>query len=192
MKNSDGATAPASTHHSTFSVPPSSIGASSPQQRRLFADGEFSTPDKKARFLFDAPRAMPELPDAQFPFLLMTGRGSSAQWHTGTRTNKSAVLRKLATRELYVELNPFDAERLGIVDGEQVNVSSRRGRASAVALVTTIVRPGQIFMPMHFEAVNTLTFPAFDPQSRQPSYKACAVTLDKLRSAPNQFLSFGL
>ena len=150
------------------------------QQRRLFADGAFFTPDKKARFLFDEPRAMPEQPDDQFPFLLMTGRGSSAQWHTGTRTNKSAVLRKLAPRELHVELNSSDAERLGFVDGERICVRSRRGQASAVALVTTIVRPGQIFMPMHFETVNTLTFPAFDPHSRQPSYKACAVTLEKL------------
>jgi len=150
-----------------------------PQQRRLFADGEFFTSDQKARFLFDEPRAMPEVTDAQFPFLLMTGRGSSAQWHTGTRTNKSAVLRKLAPRELHVELNPVDAKRLGIGDGERVCVRSRRGSASAVALVTTIVQPGQVFIPMHFEAVNMLTYPAFDPHSRQPSYKACAVTVEK-------------
>jgi assimilatory nitrate reductase catalytic subunit len=153
--------------------------ATHPQQRRLFADGEFFTPDQKARFLFDEPRSMPEPTDAQFPFLLMTGRGSSAQWHTGTRTNKSAVLRKLAPRELHVEINPVDAKRLGIVDGEWVCVRSRRGHASAIALVTTIVQPSQVFMPMHFETVNILTYPAFDPHSRQPSYKACAVTIEK-------------
>jgi assimilatory nitrate reductase catalytic subunit len=148
-------------------------------ERRLFADGKFFTPDQKARFFFDEPRPMPERPDAQFPFLLMTGRGSSAQWHTGTRTNKSAVLLKLAPRELHVEINPDDAKRLGFVDGERVCVRSRRGQASAIAFVTAIVQPGQIFMPMHFEAVNMLTFPAFDLHSRQPSYKACAVTVEK-------------
>jgi assimilatory nitrate reductase catalytic subunit len=149
------------------------------QQRRLFTDGKFFTSDEKARFFFDEPRAMPERTDAEFPFLLMTGRGSSAQWHTGTRTNKSAVLRKLAPRELHVEINPADAKRLGIVDGERVTVRSRRGHTTAVALVTMIVQPGQVFMPMHFEAVNTLTFSAFDPHSRQPSYKACAVVVEK-------------
>jgi assimilatory nitrate reductase catalytic subunit len=155
----------------------------SSQQRRLFTEGRFFTPDEKARFYFDEPRAMPELPDKQFPFLLMTGRGSSAQWHTGSRTNKSAVLRKLAPRELHVEINPDDASRLGITDGEHVQIRSPRGRDAALALVTAIVRPGQLFMPMHFETVNILTYPAFDPHSRQPSYKACAVTIEKISSS---------
>ncbi len=147
------------------------------RERRLFADGNFFTPDRKARFIFDPPRAMPENISVNFPFLLMTGRGSSAQWHTGSRTNKSAVLRKLAPCELYIEINPDDATCLGIADGERVLVQSARGQAAAVAFITTIVRPGQVFMPMHFEAVYVLTFPAFDPHSRQPSYQACAVSI---------------
>jgi len=148
-------------------------------QRRLFADGQFFTPDKRAKFFFDEPRAMPEPPNAEYPFLLNTGRGSSAQWHTGSRTNKSDVLRKLAPTALYVEINPADATRLGIANDEQVTVSSRRGEASAAAVVTTTVQPGQLFMPMHFDAVNRLTFPSFDPHSRQPSYKACAVRITR-------------
>jgi len=152
------------------------------QERRLFADGEFFTADRKAQFLFDEPRTMPEPPDKQFPFLLMTGRGSSAQWHTGTRTNKSAVLRKLSPRKLHVEINPIDATRAGIVDGERVYVRSRRGRTEAIALVTATVQPGQVFMPMHFGTVNVLTYPAFDPHSRQPSYKACAVIVETHRA----------
>jgi assimilatory nitrate reductase catalytic subunit len=59
-------------------------------------------------------------------------------------------------------------------------VRSRRGQATATASVTTIVQPGQLFMPMHFSSLNLLTFPAFDPLSRQPSYKACAVTVERL------------
>ena len=146
-------------------------------QRRLFADGVFFTPDGRAKFFFDEPRAMPEPPNAEYPFLLNTGRGSSAQWHTGSRTNKSDVLRKLAPTALYVEINPADATRLGIANDDQVTVSSRRGEASASAVVTTTVQPGQLFMPMHFDAVNRLTYPAYDPHSRQPSYKACAVRI---------------
>ena len=150
-----------------------------PGQRRLFADGRFFTPDGRARLHFDEPRPMPEIPDEAYPFLLLTGRGTSAQWHTGTRTNKSDVLRKLAPRDLYIELNPFDADRLRVSSGQAVVVRSRRGEARALALVTETVQPGQVFLPMHYETVNTLTFPAFDPHSRQPSYKACAVSVVK-------------
>jgi assimilatory nitrate reductase catalytic subunit len=148
------------------------------RERRLFGDGRFFTADGRARFFFDEPRPMPEGPDSEFPLLLNTGRGSSAQWHTGSRTNKSAVLRKLAPISLYVEINPEDAGRLGIGPQDDVVVVSRRGRAEAFAVVTATVVPGQIFMPMHFEAVNRLTFPAFDPHSRQPSYKCCAVRIE--------------
>lgn len=148
-----------------------------PEERRLFADGKFFTPDGRARFLFDPPKPMPEPTDASYPFLLMTGRGSSAQWHTGSRTNKSDVLRKLAPRALYVEINPTDADRLEIRSGDPVFIHSRRGEARALAMLTSTVQPGQLFLPMHYEAVNLLTFPSFDPHSRQPSYKACAVSV---------------
>ena len=123
---------------------------------------------------------MPEPPDAEFPFLLLTGRGSSAQWHTGSRTDKSAVLRKLAPTRLYVEINPADAVRLGVTAGARVEVRSRRGRAVALAFLTPTVQRGQVFLPMHFPEVNRLTFPAFDPHSRQPSYKAAAVRIEPL------------
>lgn len=153
---------------------------SSSRQRRLFADGRFFHADGRARFLFDPPRPMPEPPDGEYPFILLTGRGSSAQWHTGSRTDKSAVLRKLAPTVLTVEIHPVDAERLGIASGEHVVVRSRRGEAEAVAVVTATVQPAQVFMPMHFPAVNQLTHASFDPHSRQPAYKACAVAVERI------------
>lgn len=159
--------------------PPRSAGP----DRRLFADGRFFTPDGRARFIFETPRPLPEPPDAEYPFLLLTGRGTSAQWHTGTRTNKSDVLRKLAPAELTAEINPADAEALGIAAGERIVVRSRRGRAEAIAFVTPTVAAGQVFLPMHFAAVNPLTFPAFDPHSRQPAYKSAAVAIEWLRPA---------
>ena len=124
---------------------------------------------------------MPEPPCSAYPFLLNTGRGSSAQWHTGSRTNKSDVLRKLAPTSHYVEINPADAARLAITHNSSVLVYSRRGDAEAFAVVTSTVQPGQLFMPMHFDTVNRLTFPSFDPHSRQPSYKACAANVTHLR-----------
>ncbi len=157
---------------------PESPASSHPvRERRLFADGQFFTPDARAVFHFDAPRPAPESPCADYPFWLNTGRGSSAQWHTGSRTDKSAVLRKLAPVGQIVEVHPNDAARLGLADGAPALVRSRRGEARARVAVTPIVAPGQVFMPMHGPEMNRLTFPAYDPHSRQPSYKACAVTL---------------
>jgi assimilatory nitrate reductase catalytic subunit len=120
---------------------------------------------------------MPEPADAEYPFLLLTGRGSSAQWHTGSRTDKSAVLRKLAPTVLTLDIHPDDAQRLTIGPGARVVVRSRRGSAEAIASITATVQRGQVFLPMHFEAVNRLTFAAFDPHSRQPAYKGCAVAV---------------
>jgi assimilatory nitrate reductase catalytic subunit len=159
-------------HHSSFNP-----------ERRLFSDGKFFTPDGRARFYFDPPVPLPEIPDADFPLLLNTGRGSSSQWHTGSRTNKSAVLRKLSPNRPWIELNPVDAARHGVDAGHLLTVRSRRGETTALAVVTSIVQPGQAFMPMHFAEVNVLTFPAYDPHSRQPAYKACAVTVVPLAEA---------
>jgi assimilatory nitrate reductase catalytic subunit len=146
-------------------------------QRRLFADGRFFHPDGLARFIFDAPAAMPEPPDAEFPFLLLTGRGTSSQWHTQTRTANSAVLRKLYPREVYIELHPRDAEALGIAENARLRVRSRRAEVTATVFITPTVSPGQVFMPMHYPETNQLTMRSVDPHSRQPNYKACAVAL---------------
>ena len=145
------------------------------QERRLFTDGKFFHPDTKARFLFDAPRKVAEPTDAEFPFVLLTGRGTSAQWHTNTRTGKSDVLRKLYPANAYVEINPADAARLGIEPNSKVSVISRRAKVVCTAFVTAGVRAGQIFIPMHYGITNRLTRAEFDPHSRQPSYKHCAV-----------------
>jgi assimilatory nitrate reductase catalytic subunit len=150
------------------------------EERRLFEDGKFFRPNGRAKFVFGDPVAMPEQPDAQFPLLLLTGRGSSAQWHTETRTKKSDVLRKLHPNVLYVEVNPQDAKQLALGPRDWVRVRSARGVVEARAFITHVVQPGQVFMPMHHSATNQLTYPAFDPYSRQPSYKACAVRLERL------------
>ena len=143
-------------------------------ERRLFTDGRFYHPDGRARFLFEEPRPLPEPTGGGFPFQLLTGRGSAAQWHTQTRTAKSDVLRKLYPRDPYVEINPADAENLGLSTGRWAVVESRRGSASARAFVTPTMPAGQLFLPMHDGTTNQLTLSSFDPESRQPAYKACA------------------
>ena len=123
---------------------------SSLKERRLFADGKFFHEDGKAIFLFDAPRPVAEPPDKEFPFVLLTGRGASAQWHTNTRTEKSGVLRKLYPANAYVEINPADAARLGIAPNSRVSVISRRAKVECTAFVTASPRTGQVFIPMHY------------------------------------------
>jgi assimilatory nitrate reductase catalytic subunit len=144
-------------------------------QRRLFTDGRFYHADGKARFIFDQPAPMPEPLTTDYPLLLLTGRGTASQWHTQTRTSKSPVLRALYPAEVYVEINPADARQLGIKPNQRVVVESQRGKLIAKAFVTPTVQIGQVFIPMHYEAVNRLTLAHYDPHSRQPSYKNCAV-----------------
>lgn len=148
-----------------------------PTERRLFEDGRFYHPDGRARFCFEETQAMPEPPTENYPLVLLTGRGSVAQWHTRTRTDKSPLLRTMAPRTVYAEINPADARRSGVRPNGPVVVESQRGRLRAKAFVTQAVKPGQVFISMHFEETNRLTDAVFDPYSRQPSYKACAVRI---------------
>ena len=153
----------------------SKFEVSSWKERRLFEDKKFFTPDQRAKFLFDAPEAPPEQRSDEYPLILITGRGTSAQWHTETRTGKSAVLAKMIPEELMLDLNPLDAARLGVRDGMHVRVVSKRAELTAKARLTTCISPGEVFLPMHDNRVNQLTHASFDPHSRQPSYKHSAV-----------------
>lgn len=147
------------------------------QERRLFEDGQFYHANRRARFIVEEPRPLTEPPTEKYPFNLLTGRGSASQWHTQTRTSKSAVLRKLYPEHPYVELNPADARKLGIAPNSWVTVESQRGELRAMAFLTPAVPSGIVFIPMHYEGTNRLTDPVFDPYSKQPSYKSCAVRL---------------
>ncbi len=158
---------------------PEGEGVGVQSERRLFEDGRYFHPDGRAKLLFESPRAVPEKPDERYPLILLSGRGSSSQWHTQTRTSKSAVLRKLYPEECYVEVNPEDARRYGLSPSDHAIVESRRGRLRARVHVTHVVQQGQVFVPMHYAKANQLTFAAFDPYSRQPSYKYCAVQIHK-------------
>ena len=144
-------------------------------ERRLFTDGRFFTPTGRARFVVDDVVDPPEKLSDRYPLVLLTGRGSSSEWHTGTRTSKSAVLRSLAPEGLWIEIHPDDAEPRGIHTGATVVVRSVRGHVLARAQVVETVGAGRVFLPMHDSRTNVLTYPAFDPQSRQPAYKYSAV-----------------
>ncbi len=173
---------PGEEEPSSFSLSPPLPISASQQERRLFEDGRFFHSDGRARFLFELPREMPEPPNSRYPYLLLTGRGTAAQWHTQTRTAKSAVLRQLGPQTVYVEINPQDARREDIRPNQHVIVESQRGRIRAKAFVTPTVQPGQVFIPMHYDVTNKLTHAHFDPYSKQPSYKDCAVRVRRAES----------
>lgn len=151
----------------------------SARERRLFEDGNYYTPSGKAEILFSPPAELPEPADAAYPFTLLTGRGTSSQWHTQSRTGKSDILRKLSPRQAYVEIHPADAARLGLKEHDITRIRSRRGEMPAAVYLAPTMQPGQVFLPMHYPEVNRLTHPSFDPHSRQPNYKACAVAIEK-------------
>lgn len=161
---------------------PFKLGADSSQlepERRLFENGAFYHYDQKARFIFSSSEPVPEETDVKFPLVLLSGRGSSSQWHTLTRSNSSAVLQKLSPTKIYVEIHPIDAKELRIQNGERVLLTTRRGEIFAKAVLTESVGIGRVFVPMHFSEVNKLTRTDVDPYSRQPSFKHCAVRLQR-------------
>ena len=158
--------------------PPGSEGSA--QERRLFAEGRFFHPDGRARFIFHEPAPPPETAEADYPLILLTGRGTVAQWHTQTKTGKVEMLKKMYPREPYLDLHPDDAAGLGVEAESWVKVSSARGRVKVRARVTDRVGPGQVFLPMHYPETNILTCPHFDPHSREPSYKYAAVRVRPL------------
>jgi len=122
-----------------------------------------------------------EEPDADYPFWLCTGRVVE-HWHTGSMTRRIPALHK-AMPEAYVEVNPDDARRMGIVDGREVRLTSRRGTIVLKARVNGRGNPPpfSVFVPFFDEnkLINDLTLDAYCPISKQPDYKKCAVKVER-------------
>ncbi len=121
-----------------------------------------------------------ELPDDEFPYILTTGR-VIYHWHTREMTGRSKGLDKIYP-ESFVEINPEDASKLNIKDGEIVRVISRRGKVEVKAEVTERTQPGVLFMTFHFAKsnANILTIRALDKVSKIPEFKVCAVKIEKI------------
>jgi formate dehydrogenase alpha subunit len=124
-----------------------------------------------------------EMPDEEYPLLLTTGR-MLYHFHTGTLSRRSAGLDELHP-EGKVEISPEDAAILDIEDGDLVEVTSRRGKVVAKALVTDKSPVGTVFMTFHFReaAANLLTVSALDPVAKIPEYKVCAVKVEPAKVA---------
>jgi formate dehydrogenase alpha subunit len=144
----------------------------------LHKDGNFA----RGRGLFHAIESRPpaEVVDEDFPFWMTTGR-VYAHYHTGTMTRNSKPLDAEISGG-FLEINPEDAKRLNLEDGQVIRLSSRRGEIETPVMLTDRVEKGVVFMPFHFEEanVNKLTNPALDPIAKIPELKVCAVKLEKV------------
>ncbi len=143
----------------------------------LHKDGNFAR--GKGLFHPIAYRPPAEEVDEQYPVWLTTGR-THVHYHTGTMTRNSPSLHAQMP-EGFVEINPDDARRLGVADGELLRIASRRGEVTAKAMITERVQPGMVFLPFHFieASANLLTNPALDPTCKIPEFKVCAVRVEK-------------
>ena len=150
------------------------------EAKRLYADHQFATPNKRARFSTDQPLGLAEPPCDTYPLVLTVGR-YLGQWHTMTRTGKVERLMKQHPEPL-LEIHPGDAQELKLRNGELAAISSRRGHLTATVKVTDRIRRGSVFLPMHWGftqekacEANTLMHDEACPVSKQPELKACAV-----------------
>ncbi len=135
----------------------------------------------RGKGLFVIPRHTPpqEMPDDEYPFYLSTGR-MFAHYHTGTMTRRSPFLDR-ETEQAYAEVNPHDAVRLGVKEGERIRITTRRGTIVVVARLTDKISQGSVFVPFHFTEAraNRLTNPVLDPQAKTPEFKVCAAQITK-------------
>ncbi len=153
--------------------------------QRLYADGQFATPDGRARFAAVAARPLAEKRDAPYPFSLNTGRLRD-HWHGLSRTGTLGRLYGHAS-EPTIDMHPSDLARLRLAGGDLVQVTSRRGTLVLPVNSSTSVAPAQAFIAMHWGdevlggrhrgGINALTSPAFCPQSKQPELKHAAVKI---------------
>ena len=148
-----------------------------PGQPVLFSE-RFPTPNGRGQLRAVTLSHADELPDAQYPLILITGR-LLEHWHTGAMTRRAGILDQLQPQPL-IHVHPQTLAELDIENGSQTTVCSRRGAITVTALANDQLQPGQVFLPFCYReaAANLLTNDALDPDGKIPEYKYCAVRMD--------------
>jgi len=156
-----------------------SLSAEDPGQPIVFGDG-FPRPEGRAKFTPASYIPPAEEPDAEYPFVLSTGR-LLEHWHTGSMTRRAHVLDALEP-EASVSVHPNTLEALGATAGDTLKVKTRRGAIELMARADTSVAEGSIFIPFAYveAAANILTNPQLDPFGKIPEFKFCAAQLSKI------------
>ena len=154
---------------------------------RFLYERDFPRGDRARFVAFEQGPAAAELPSKRFPLILNTGR-ILYHWHGGTITRRAAGLLARAP-ELQIEISAEDGERYGVADGEWVRLVSRRGEVEGRTLYTDRMQAGEVFVPfvkLQEHAANFLTNSAYDPDSKIPEYKVCAVRIAKMNEEAGQ------
>ncbi|MBA4057254.1 MAG: NAD(P)H-nitrite reductase, partial [Marivirga sp.] len=164
------------------------LSSTHPGTSRLFTDRLFYTPSKRARFFpLDNPQNLSESPTNEFPLILTTGRIRD-QWHTMTKTGKVNKLRQHIDKP-FLEIHPDDAMIRNISEGDVVVVSNTRGEVRVTAKVTSEIKKGVVFLPMHWGKTlsmdlgraNNLTSMLVDPVSKEPDFKYAIIQVQKYK-----------
>ena len=150
------------------------------EQRRLYGDGKFFTPSKKAQFVFEEVRENPLPTTEEFPWVFNTGRGSVGQWHTQSRTKEVKFVEDVSAKKAYLFMNTRMAEENGIQETDLIRVYSVNGQNAVFAVkITDNVQYGELYAPIHYIECNKLTPSLYDSYSKEPSYKATPVRFEK-------------
>lgn len=153
----------------------------SEDERRLFEDGNYYTPSKKAQFVFEEIKENPLPTTADFPYILNTGRDTVGQWHTQVRTREFNVVSDAYPEQAYIYIHPQLAAEKGIQENELFEVASINGCTSRfTAKFTENVPPNQLYGSMHYIETNNLTPSLYDPYSKEPSYKTTPINIYKI------------
>lgn len=150
-------------------------------ERRLYEDGSFFTPSRKAQFKFEAPMENPLPLTDEYPYLFNTGRGSVGQWHTQSRTSEVQFIGDVSAREAYLFMNPETAAVYNLQENDRILVHSVNGeKAGFQVRISDQVREKELYAPIHYIECNKLTPSVYDPYSKEPSYKATPVWFEKM------------
>lgn len=150
-------------------------------ERRLYENNEYYTPSKKVKFMFEDIAENPVPTNAEFPYVLNTGRGTVGQWHTQTRTREITYVNDSTSNKSYIYISKSLGEKLGIENGEEILVHSINGRSSKFyALLTENLPHDVLYAPIHYIETNNLTLSIYDPYSKEPSYKYAPVSIEKI------------
>lgn len=150
-------------------------------ERRLYEDGNFFTPSRKAQFKFEAPMENPLPLTDDYPYLFNTGRGSVGQWHTQSRTSEVQFIGDVSARDAYLFMNPGTAAAYDLKENDRILVHSVNGeKAGFQVRISDQVREKELYAPIHYIECNKLTPSVYDPYSKEPSYKATPVWFEKM------------
>ena len=146
-------------------------------ERRLYEDGNYYTPSKKVKFVFEDIAENPTKQSKEFPYILNTGRGTVGQGHTQVRS-REIEHNKIYNKEAYVLINPELAKELDIKENEKIVVESQNGNKNEfIAVYSENVKKDHIYGSMHYIETNSLTPSVYDPYSKEPSFKTVAVNI---------------